>query len=130
MSGVIKSKLAQKIIDWQEDHGERLSLAKLAGLAGLTVNFLHRIRHDQWESMNRQKLAKLCAFFECTPNDLLWVPLVLELDPGNGESVPRTAFQEAMDAQVFSVPIAVVTSREVAGALQGIHGTGLPDSTE
>jgi len=69
---MIESNLEKKILAWQAQNGRRLTLREIAEHTGLSVNFIHRFRHDDWQMIARDKLAALCAFFACTPDDLLW----------------------------------------------------------
>jgi DNA-binding Xre family transcriptional regulator len=69
---MIKSNLEKKILAWQAQNGRRLTLRELSEKTGLSVNFIHRFRHDDWQMIARDKLTALCAFFACTPDELLW----------------------------------------------------------
>lgn len=56
---------AKVLTAWAEEHYPDVD-------AGLSVNFLHRMKHGDIDYLSLVKLGLLCVFFDCSPNDLLW----------------------------------------------------------
>ena len=71
---MIKSQLAARMGDWQSLHNRTLSIPELARLTGVSRDFLYRFHNNDIQRVDLDKLGALCAFFGCTPDDLLWIP--------------------------------------------------------
>jgi len=69
---MIKSQLAALMGRWQAQHNESMSIPDLVRKTGLSRDFLYRFYNDEIRRLDLDKLAALCRFFDCTPNDLLW----------------------------------------------------------
>lgn len=65
-------RLDEVMRQYENERDVRLTIRQWAGKLGLSVNFLHRCRHGEIKRLDLEKLQALCAFFQCTPNDLLW----------------------------------------------------------
>lgn len=57
---------------YENEADVRYTIREWAEVLDLSVNFLHRMKHGELRYLDLAKLAALCAFFGCTPNDLLW----------------------------------------------------------
>jgi len=66
---------AKVLTTWAEDNHPEVAEP------GLSVNFLHRMKHNEVDYLSLEKLGLLCEFFDCTPNDLLW--------QSNGDESPQ-----------------------------------------
>lgn len=71
---MIQSRLAARMGDWQAAHNRTLSIPELVELTGISRDFLYRFHNNDIQRLDLDKLERLCTFFGCTPNDLLWVP--------------------------------------------------------
>jgi DNA-binding Xre family transcriptional regulator len=71
---MIRSRLEQLMLDYQAQKGHKVTLQQFSEEIGVSINFLQRIRTDQWQSIDRDKLWKLCRFFEVSPDQILWSP--------------------------------------------------------
>ncbi len=70
---MIRPSLLSATSKWQIRHSEKLSIPMLAERTGLDKGFLYRFQNGEIQRLDLDKLATLCQFFACTPNDLLWV---------------------------------------------------------
>ena len=73
---VIKVKLDAVIRQWQAKHDRDLPLKDISQATGnlLSEPWLSRFKNGKMKRVDLEKLGILCAFLECTPNDLLWEP--------------------------------------------------------
>ncbi len=67
----IKLNLDPAIFRWQARHGEKMTYAELAKLAGISEPTIYRLTSGQPTKLDLNKLNRICKVLECDPGDLL-----------------------------------------------------------
>lgn len=104
-------------------YARRKSLRVVAGLAGMSANMLFRIEKGQRALDSRSEIAALANALGVAPSELIRMPELPELLPGNGEGEAVKAVRRALqavsrnrlDGQVL--PVEVLGTR-VAGLVE------------
>jgi putative transcriptional regulator len=75
--------------------GKRVSYSDIESKTGIKSSTLSRIANDPKYNISRKHIEKLCAFFVCTPNDLM----TIIPDPPKPEPEPEPPGGETDPAQ-------------------------------
>jgi len=77
----IRIELDSAIFRWQAKHNERMTMARLSELTGISQPTLYRIKSGEATNINLEKLNLICKVLECDLSDIMWKQETNTLSP-------------------------------------------------
>ena len=65
-------EIKYRLAELREQHPDKPTQRQMAAYLGMEQESYWRLEHNKRGSIKNSTLLKLCKFFNCTPNEILW----------------------------------------------------------